>query len=262
MSGSETPSDPSSGPSIRRAHMATFPARAESLPQAVASLAPQVDELHLVLNEHDGVPEWLDRHPNVIPVLPERDVKALGKFYPRPGADDRVFLVDDDLIYAPDYCDVLEAEARRLGWEGRVFGVHGSILAERRILFWTRRRRLFHYAKPLRHSLYVDQLGTGTMLVLGRDLPAHDELPGGETMADARYARWCHDHGLDRVAVARRRGLIRTIRVEGPSIYSRHNAHLPPRLVQEQARFAGQSPRIGKRVEPLGASGPQGLAPS
>ena len=243
------------GPSLRRAHMATFPARAESLPRAVASLAPQVDELDLVLNEYDRIPSWLHRHPNVRPILPERDVKALGKFYPRPAPEDRVFLVDDDLVYAPDYCDVLEAEADRLGWEGRVFGVHGSILSERRILFWTRRRRLFHYAKALRHSVYVDQLGTGTMLVRGRNLPSHQDLPGGETMADARYARWCHDRDLDRVAVARRRGLIRTIRVEGPSIYSRHNAHLPPKLVEEQARFAGKSPRIGKRVEPLPAPG-------
>ncbi|TVR65268.1 MAG: hypothetical protein EA422_04640 [Gemmatimonadales bacterium] len=255
------PASPS-GPSIRRAHMATFPARSESLPRAVASLAPQVDQLHLVLNEYDGVPPWLSRYDNVIPVLPERDVKALGKFYPRPGPDDRVFLVDDDLIYAPDYCASLEAEAGRLGWEGRVFGVHGSILAQRRILFWTRRRRLFHYARSLRHSRYVDQLGTGTMLVRGRNLPSHHELTGGETMADARYARWCHEKGLDRVAVARRRGLIRTIRVEGPSIYSRHNAHLPQRLLDEQARFAGKSPRIGKRVEPGGGAHPPGLAPS
>jgi len=238
-----------STPSVRRAHMATFPARAESLPRAVASVAPQVDELHLVLNEYDRIPGWLARHPNVRAVLPERDVKALGKFYPRPAAADRVFLVDDDLEYASDYCDVMEAEADRLGWEGRVFGVHGSILSERRILFWRRRRRLFYYGKSLRHSVYVDQLGTGTVLALGRNLPAHHELSGGETMADATYARWCHDRGLDRVAVARRRGLIRTIRVEGPSIYSRHNAHLPPRLVAEQARFAGKSPRIGKRVE-------------
>ena len=130
--------------SIRRAHMATFPARIETVKIALDSLHSQVDEIHLVLNEYTEIPAFLSRFSKVNPVLPKTDYKDVGKFVPRPDAEDIVFLVDDDLQYGAQYCEWMVGQATEIGWDDNVFGLHGSIY-KRANGALTRKRQLFYY---------------------------------------------------------------------------------------------------------------------
>lgn len=82
-----------------RAHMATFPARAGILMQAVTAILPQVDQLFICLNQHDAVPPQLGDHDRITTLIPDRDLKDAGKFAFLPGDDDIVFTVDDDILY-------------------------------------------------------------------------------------------------------------------------------------------------------------------
>ncbi len=233
--------------SLRRAHMATFPARTETLELSLESLEPQVDEIHLVLNEYKEIPNFLSRFKKVNPILPDRDFKDVGKFFPVPGPSDFVFLVDDDLQYHDRYCDWMIGMADEIGLEEYVFGLHGSIYKRSRETP-TRKRKLFYYSKSLGRSVCVDELGTGTVLALGKNIAPLDYMVSSQKFVDVRYAKWCFEHRINQVSVARPRNLIRTIRNSGPSIYKTFTSTNPPAIFEEMRVHAGRSPLIGKKI--------------
>jgi len=222
--------------------MATFPARRHVLEASVRSLVSQVDELHLVLNEYAEVPSFLAAIERVVPVLPAEDHKDVGKFVPIAGPDDLVFLADDDLFYAPSYCDRLAEAAAAFGPGRAAFGIHGRVLE---CADPPRKRRTLHYRKGLRRSTFVDLLGTGTLLVRGRDLPPLDVMRDARTFVDERFARWAVEQSIPRIAIARPWNLVRPLRPGGPSIYDTVTRHDPPKVRAELERVAGKSPEAG-----------------
>ena len=85
------------------ANLATYPPRRDGLLKVVASLSPQVDRLNVVLNEYAGTVGELAAYGNVEQILPPADLKDTGKFWPDCRGAEFVFLVDDDILYPPDY---------------------------------------------------------------------------------------------------------------------------------------------------------------
>ena len=232
---------------IKRAHMATFPAREHILEASLRSMEKQVDEIHLVLNEYSSVPGFLSGIRNLNPILPKEDLKDIGKFAAAPGPDDLVFLVDDDLCYSSSYCDWLMDRAAGLGLETAVFGLHGSIYRRRDVEHADDRKHL-HYRRGLRRSLFVDQLGTGTVFASGRHVPPLDYMLGSQRFADVRYAKWCYENGVDQVALARPFGMIRPLRHRTGKIYRDFTATSPEPVLAEIRTFAGRSSRVGEAV--------------
>jgi len=232
---------------LRRAHMATFPDRADILRIALKSLESQVDEIHLMLNEYNETPTFLLDFKKVIPILHNEDLKDVGKFFPVPKPDDHVFLVDDDLLYHDRYCDWMIERTTEIGMEKSVFGLHGSIY-KRINGYPTRKRKLYYYSKSLRRSVYVDELGTGTVFALGKNIAPLSYLETAQKFVDTRYAKWCFESKVSQVAIARPRKLIRTIRHKGPSIYRTFTVHNPPIILCEMDAFVGRPEFIGKYV--------------
>jgi hypothetical protein len=213
-----------------RAHMATYPARRDVVDRAVRAIACQVDRVFLVLNDYSEVPAELAGIANLETVIPDRDLKDTGKFLPRPAADDVVVLVDDDLCYRPDHVRHLLEEGRKIGLDRNVVGVHGSI-------YQSRTKRMFlHLNEPLPAARQVHQLGTGTVLALGRNIAPFDYMASSQKFVDVRYARWLADHRIGCWSVPRPRGFLRQI--EDPSgqretIFHSFTRHRPQPLLDE-----------------------------
>ena len=90
----------------RVGQLATYPGRLENLPIMLESVAPQFDEIHVVLNEFTKRQQQaLPKLDNVHYEIPGDDLKDTGKFWRKPGADEYVFLMDDDLTFPPDYVE-------------------------------------------------------------------------------------------------------------------------------------------------------------
>ncbi len=225
-----------------RAHMATFPPRADRLQHSLPSIAQQVDRVDLILNEYQEIPGFLARFPNVNPVIPDQDTKDTGKFLPDTDDDDLVFLADDDLRYAPDYVDVLLDEGTRLGLDQKVLGLHGTLYKRR--LKSLRSRSKFPYSKRLKKSIVVDQLGTGTVLVKGKNMPEFVQMKEAQKFVDVRFANLCRQADLSLVAIARRSKLVMTISGGGQSIYQTFTRTSPDHVLQEVRSFAGQDPLL------------------
>lgn len=113
------------------ATMATMPSRINALQEAVQSLIPQVDELHIYLNEFDSVPEFLKKNHKLHIYRSQEcagDLGDVGKFHISGNIKGYHFPVDDDIIYPNDYVvkmiDQAEKHKRKyvIGLHGRIFG--------------------------------------------------------------------------------------------------------------------------------------------
>jgi len=110
-----------------RATMATMYKRLSQALTAIKSIAPQVDQMFVVLNvmgKEDPV-EWSNAvkevHPNVITIVSNNRLGCGERFIPVVG-DGIWFSCDDDLIYPEDYVKVMRA---RLDDYGGIVSAHG-----------------------------------------------------------------------------------------------------------------------------------------
>jgi len=206
------------------ASLCSIPERAELLRQTLASLAPQVDALHVYLDRYEAVPDSVrDCHPQVTVYL-SRDYPGLrdnGKFLPFAAqqADCYYFTADDDIVYPPDYVACL---VRRIEHYGRqaVVGVHGVLLPENAQRYFTGYRKVLVFRRGLERDALVNNLGTGTVafhsaLLKGLDLDFFREAG----MADLYLSLFCKQRSVPMVAVARPDEWLQELPSPNPSLY-------------------------------------------
>ncbi|MFS4438774.1 hypothetical protein ACMA5I_11220 [Paracoccaceae bacterium GXU_MW_L88] len=169
-----------------RAHLASFPPRANILAETVRSILPQVDHLFVALNGYAAVPEALTG-PKITAVIPERDLMDTGKFAFPPAPEDVVFTIDDDILYPPDYVETTLAQAREIGLEENVFGYQGHAWIFKKAVGregW----RNFMFRKPLDKVWGATILGTGTVCCLGKNLPSLDDVACAGGFVDLAFS--------------------------------------------------------------------------
>jgi glycosyltransferase involved in cell wall biosynthesis len=190
------------------ASVCSIPQRQATFERMLASLAPQVDELHVYLDRYEHVPDFVrDCHPKLTVRL-SRDLPGLrdnGKFVPlldRPD-DCYFFTVDDDIEYPPDYVNALVKKIEHYG-RLAVIGVHGVRIPEQPTGYFSDFRRVHLFIRELEQDKLVNNLGTGTVAFHSGHLAGLDYrafLHSG--MADLYLAAFCKARGVPMVAAAR-----------------------------------------------------------
>jgi len=200
------------------ANLATYPPRRLNLEKVVAIISPQVDRLNIVLNQYDTVPVELVKYPNVVPIIPEHDLKDVGKFYPDVGDAKYVLLIDDDIIYPTDYVSASIRRFETLSLQNCMAGYHGSLYVRPRLrrflrypgLIFTYKKKVadfrsgkFYFSYELKTATVVDQIGSGTAILRGPDMPPFEYMRTSEKYVDVRLARWCFERGITPVCLPR-----------------------------------------------------------
>ena len=232
------------------ANMATYPKRSDILKETLPKIADQVDRLNLVLNEYEEIPDWLADVPSVVPVIPETDLKDVGKFLPSiPASAQAVFLVDDDLVYPEDYVAKSLKRLDQLGQIRAVMGYHYSIYRGPRPIDQGRayKRDVIHFGKPRGKFRYVDQLGSGTAVLRPSDLPPLDYMQGSQKFVDVRLARWCFEQGIAQIAAPRSEQWIVNAPVE-ETIFETFTLTFPENVDDEILSFAFKRDTINQEV--------------
>lgn len=204
--------------------LCSIPERVELLRRTLASLAPQVDALHVYLDRYESVPDFVrDCHPQVAVYL-SRDYPGLrdnGKFlaFPALREDCYYFTADDDILYPPDYVASL---IRRIEHYGRqaVVGVHGVLVPEETQGYFSGYRKVLNFTRELERDALVNNLGTGTVafhsaLLRGLDLGHFCEAG----MADLYLSVFCKQRGIPMVAIARPDDWLQEQEAPGNSLY-------------------------------------------
>ncbi len=226
------------------ANLATYPPRRENLENVVATIAPQVDRLNIVLNQYDAVPVELEKFSNVVSVIPEEDLKDVGKFYPAVSDAEYVFLIDDDIAYPSDYVSSTIQRFESIGSLRCMGGYHGSLYMKPQLgqllrspgLLFTYKKQIadfrsegFGFFNELKQSTVVDQIGTGTAIMRGKDMPSFEYMRTAAKFVDVRLAHWCFEQNIVPICLPRDNDWLQIINVD-ESIYSsfttRHPAHV------------------------------------
>ncbi len=231
--------------------MATYPVRADVLPLAVEDILSQVDLLFLTLNEYSAVPEWIESSPKIEASIPTEDFKDVGKFVHKPGDDDVVFFVDDDIKYPDDYVERSIYQARAIGLNDNVFGYHASTY-DKDLEQGANSRRAFSFKRRNWSVEYVDQIGTGTMIALGKNVPPLAYMRGSQRFVDVRYAKWLFEKAVNLVVLPRTPRYLderNSKNADDTAIYETFTKNSPRAVVDEIRTFAGKSPLIGKKVD-------------
>lgn len=250
------------------ANLATYPPRLGTLPEVIASIIPQVDQLNIVLNEFDSVPDWLEKTPKVRAIIPAQDTKDTGKFLPDTSEADYVFLIDDDIVYPPDYVRETLRRFQDLGpgvaasYHGSLYGVRRSLKLNARSLKrafravvlgnWHETRKVFPFHKGLSEPVVVDQIASGVAVLRGSDMPPFAFMESSQKFVDVRLSLWCFRQKLSPVVLARRSGWLIPIRYD-ETIYHDYTLSNPTEPAKEILQYAFKVPGRGKppgRIQP------------
>ena len=222
----------------RVAQVATYPGRLANLPVMLESVAPQFDEIHVVLNEFTKPQQQkLPRLDNVHYEIPPKDLKDTGKFWRTPDQGEYVFLMDDDLRFPPDYVDKLIDFHRRLPTPRAVVGLHGVIYSD---LFEgaPASRFVAKFDKALGKPILVNQLGTGVLMLPGELMPPFEFMRTSQRFVDVRFARYCHENNIGLVCVPRSAGWVVDQEPE-ESIFLTYTRERQSEQLPEIVQFAG-----------------------
>ena len=194
---------------MNTACMATFPARREQLQNTVESLLPQVDQLRIYLNEYSSVPDFLV-HDKIAVEIDGPDLGDAGKVANLPD-EGFTFLVDDDIIYPPDYVKVLTSAIETYGREA-VVGCHAAVVMPP-VRNYFNDRRVYHFNSYVAKHTAVNVLGTGC-LAYHTDYVDFDlsDAPCSN-MLDVHFAVWCQTHRKRMRTVARPGGWLESQKV-------------------------------------------------
>ena len=147
------------------AGVATIPSREAAFREMLASVADQVDQLHVYLSGHvgylTGLPENCQQHK-----LPGDPYGDAGKFIGLADAYEQhgyYLSLDDDLLYPPDYVETLIAGIERYD-QRLVCSFHGR---------WFGRFPITNYYRGATHRYYC-------LRKVGQDVPVH--VPGSGCM--------------------------------------------------------------------------------
>lgn len=245
------------------ATMATYPGRSAVVEQAAASMADQVDTLNLVLNEHSAVPEWVRKYPCITAIVPEIDTKDTGKYLVPVGARDWLFTIDDDIAYPPDYVQKSLDAYKAISVPRVIAGYHGIVYRKPRYLPTNRYLRMllgrdpnyivtsskvFPFEHELAQNLVVDELGTGTTLCRGEDVPPFSNMQSAQRFVDARLASWSHRTGRKMVCLSRKAHWLCPIGDEdiNASIFKSFTLRRPEHVAREIESYAFRNKGAGR----------------
>ena len=190
------------------ASVCSIPERQGMFMRMLASLAPQVDELHVYLDRYETVPDFVrDCHPKVTVRL-SRDLPGLrdnGKFVPLLSLQDECyfFTADDDIEYPPDYVNALVKKIEHYG-RLAVVGVHGVRIPEQPTGYFSGFRRVHSFIRELEQDKLENNLGTGTVAFHSDCLKGLDYRTFTHSgMVDLYLAAVCKSRGIPMVAVSR-----------------------------------------------------------
>lgn len=235
------------------ANLATYPPRRDSVIDVVRRVAPQVDQLNLVLNEYDTQIEELTNLLNVRQIIPHEDLKDVGKFFPDVSRACYVVLIDDDLLYPDDYVAQSIDSLSHINNSRAIFGYHGATYVRAKFSLkrsgrrkWWRglnpknigaSRSTLHFRSKVDRPTIVDQLGSGTIVMPGELFPPWDFMSGSQKFVDVRLARWCFEQGIECVVLPREEDWLGVTKHD-ETIYSSFTRLPNPHVADEIRTFA------------------------
>ena len=200
------------------AGVATLPQREECLRAALGSVYDQMDEIYLILNLYERVPEWIAKLKKVSAVLGDNSLGVEGKFFfagLNPGC--YFFGIDDDLVYPAGYASYMIAGEQK---HKAIVTLHGKRFDRAPIDSYRRDFTLnVRCLGSLRRDTVVHTGGTGVMMFDTDRFNVNPQDFKHRNMGDVQIARLAYEKGIPIVALAHRRGYMQYLFPRGETVW-------------------------------------------
>lgn len=195
-------------PSTRRmrvAGCATYPARENSIQEAVNSLLPQVDCMCIYFNGYDSVPLWAENESKIFAEcsgVTGVDQGDAGMFYfVEELSDTYYFTFGDDMIYPAGYIAHMETGIERYSRQAAV-SLHGWNVKPNQASYHLDRGMGYHFETGAPSDMQVDILATNTFGFHTDACSVQYSDFKKANMADLWVNRLLHAAGVDRYVLA------------------------------------------------------------
>jgi hypothetical protein len=211
----------------RIAAIATMASRLQTFSQVLPVIHAQVDHVFVYLDGYGEPPAFLRDFERVTVRRAEDvgDLHASSRFLCLQDltAPALVAVVDDDILYPPDYVEALAGALEALGGDA-VVGVHGRIFIPPHRSY-ARDATSLHFAHALAENQPVDELGTGTCAFLSDRFRVDPRAWDRTDMDDLLIAMEAQRQGLPRIAIARPQKWLRALaKAQADSLWLRTQA--------------------------------------
>ena len=197
------------------AQMATMKGREASLKEAIKSLAPQVDQLNIIYNGPNGI-RWQDFNltDNVLPRYPEGAKERMydgWKFfeldkYAELLGDCYFLIVDDDILYPPDYAQKMIEAVERYDRKAVVTCL-GKIFKPSPIKSYYRDElECFKTFEECRHDQQVEVGGAGVMAFHSSTCPGLNSNYFKSMNSDIWMAKYCKENKIPIISIRKEAG--------------------------------------------------------
>jgi len=197
----------------RVATIASLARREDSFRQMLPTILDQVHHTFIALGGYPEVPAFLRGLERVSVFLCERgpDLGASSRFLcleqlPRPAV---VLVVDDDILYPPDYAARMAAGLADFDGEA-LMGVHGRIFMPPHASYGEHAYS-HHFQAAVKTSTHVHEVGVGTCAFLSERLAVDPRAWDRYDMDDIVMALEAQKRGLPRIIVEREQGWLRPL---------------------------------------------------
>jgi hypothetical protein len=204
--------------------MATMPSRAHTIGTVLASILPQLDRLFIFFDKYGEVPEPFASHPKIVALTPARygELAGAGKFLGiQLHADPCLYFgFDDDILYPPDYVEVLIRALYRHRLQAAV-GFHAALMKPP-YRSYVHDRTILHFNEPCVVDSHADMLGTGTMAFHTGTFRFDPKSWSVTNMCDLMVAIEAAKQSVPRISIRRpAEYLLALEQVQSDSVYAR-----------------------------------------
>ena len=194
------------------ATMATMPGREQSLEETVRSILPQVDELHIYMNNIKSYP-FFAGDPKIKLYFSEEhhgDLGDAGKFYTADKIKGYHFTIDDDLIYPPDYVNTMVAAIEKYNRKCAI-SCHGRMFDKLPVKsYYKNYTKAYSCLRDVNEDVYAHIVGTGVLAYHTDTLQLNLAVFEYTNMADIWFSKFCNNKNIPRVIIAHRKKWIRS----------------------------------------------------
>jgi hypothetical protein len=189
----------------RVAAIATMASRIETFQQVLPTIRAQVEHLYVYLDGYSSVPNFLKGldHVSVHRAEEVGDLHASSRFLCLQEliTPTVVAIVDDDIMYPPDYIDRLVDQLQQVDGQALV-GVHGRLFTPPHRSY-VKDALTLNFSAPIPRSTQVHELGTGTCAFISSLLDVDPRKFDRFDMDDIVIAIEAQRRSLPRIAIAR-----------------------------------------------------------
>jgi hypothetical protein len=221
------------------AQLCSIPDRLTLLPKVIKSLLPQIDQLYIVLNGFEEIPDILNQFNNkkVFIRCSDNSMTDAEKFHNIEFRQGYLFTCDDDLEYPSNYVNYMISKIEEYKRKA-IITLHGRTLMPRPITsFYNDKIEYYHFMQNVTEDHQVDIGGTGVTAWHSNTIKLSFDDFKTPSMADIWMAIQARKQDVKIIVAKHKKGFLKYLEPElcGKTIWGEesHNDSVQTKIINQ-----------------------------